>query len=177
MTQNHFETAQSHLVPGNHIGDALWTMLCTEHVSFRSIFLDSAFFQIRKTRGQVNRSSGSGETAFVIMGLACVFVYSKRNGSICTYTTSSETSELSFLLQVVGGWKGEAKLNADIQIQNARIFFYYFFFQVALDTFTYKMPLSSILNSITTDFYFWYHINMIKAKIILKILWELKISY
>lgn len=128
MTQNHFEIAQSHLVPGNHIGDALCTMLCTEHSSFRSIFLVSAFFQISKTRGQVNRSSGFGETAFVIMGLACVFVYSKRNGNICSYTTSSETLELSFLFQVVGRWKAEAELNADIQIQNARTIYLFIYF-------------------------------------------------
>lgn len=52
MTQNQFEITQSHLVPGNHIGDALCTMLCTEHVVlFVSIFLASAFYQVQKTTG------------------------------------------------------------------------------------------------------------------------------
>lgn len=49
MTQNPFEIAQSHLVPGNHIVDALCAMLCTEHVVlFKSIFLASVFFQVHK---------------------------------------------------------------------------------------------------------------------------------
>lgn len=52
MTQNQFEITQSHLVPGNHIGDALCTVLCTERiVLFRSIFLVSVFFQVHQTQG------------------------------------------------------------------------------------------------------------------------------
>jgi len=52
MTQNQSEITQSPLVPGNHIGDALCTMLCAEPVVFfRFIFLAPALFQLHKTQG------------------------------------------------------------------------------------------------------------------------------
>jgi len=46
----------------------------------------------------------------------CVFIYSKRNVSIYSYTTRSASPDLSFLFQVEGGRKGEAEVNADIQV-------------------------------------------------------------
>lgn len=85
MTQNQSEITQSRLVPGNHIGDALCTMLCAERlVFFRSIFLASVFFQVHKAQGQDNRSSGFGETAFVTVVLDCVFVVKGIYGYIAT---------------------------------------------------------------------------------------------
>lgn len=125
MTQNQFEITQSHLVPGNHIGDALCTMPCTGRVVFvRSIFLASAFFQGHKTQGQGNKSSGFGETAFAIIVLTCVFVYSKRNICIYSYTIHLTAPDLSFLFKVKEGRKGEAELNPAIQLQNTRTIFF-----------------------------------------------------
>lgn len=84
MTQNQFEITQSHLDAGNHIGNAFCTMLCTERVVlFRSNFSVSVFLQVYKTQSWVKKSSGFGEIEFVIMVLACVTVYSKRNICMC----------------------------------------------------------------------------------------------
>lgn len=124
MTQNQSEITQSHLVPGNHTGGALCTMLCTERVVLlRPILLVSVFFQAYKTLGWVNRSSGFGETAFVIMVLACGFVYSKRYRCIYSYKISLTAPDLSFLFQVEGRRKREAELNPAIQTQNASTMF------------------------------------------------------
>lgn len=48
------------------------------------------------------------------MVLACVFVYSKRDICIYSYTISLTAPDLSFLLHVEGGRKGEAELNPAI---------------------------------------------------------------
>lgn len=87
--------------------------------------------------------------------LVCVFIYSKRNVSIYSYTTRSASPDLSFLFQVEGGRKGEAEVNADIQIQNARTCGIFFFFNVfrgsLLTKFLYFLSLISQLQTSVFD--------------------------
>lgn len=61
----------------------------------------------------------------MIMVLACVFVYSKRDICIYSYTISLTAPDLSFLFHVEGGRKGEAELNPAIHTQNARTSFFF----------------------------------------------------